>query len=190
MKFHGYDNLLNYIDDLIYIGLSSKIHQSYQFWLSLLQDLGLQVSQSKLVSPHTEVTCLGIVVNTINSTISTLAEKLEEIYNMCTHWTSKSTCTKRQLQSLLGYLLYIAKCIRPARFFLKLILQALRDSHSTSYINLSREFHSDLNWFRVSLEQHNGVTFFNNEPIDYQVYLDASLSALEVYLVHQYMPCP
>ena len=107
MKLHGYDNIMNYIDDLIYIGLPSKIHQSYQFLLFLLQDLGLQVSQSKLLSPHTEVTCLDIVVNTITSTISVPAEKLHEIHNICTHFTSKSTCTKRQFRSLLGSLLYI-----------------------------------------------------------------------------------
>ena len=58
MKQHGHNTLMNYIDNLIYIGLPSNIHQSYQFLLSLLQDLGLQVSQSKLITPHTEVTCL------------------------------------------------------------------------------------------------------------------------------------
>ena len=36
----------------------------------------------------------------------------------------------------------------------------------------------DLNWFRVFLKQYNGLTFFNNKPVDFQVYLDASLSGL------------
>ena len=72
MKQHGHNALMNYVDGLIYIGLPSKIHQSYQF----LQDLGLQVSQSKLIPPHTQVTCLGIVVNT---------KILQEIHNI---WTS------------------------------------------------------------------------------------------------------
>ena len=71
-----------------YIGLPSKIHQSYQ-------DLGLQVSQSKLIPLHTQVTCLGIVVNTITRTISIPTEKLQETQNMCTQWTLKPTCTKR-----------------------------------------------------------------------------------------------
>ena len=35
MKQHGYDALMNYIVDLIYIGLPSKIHESSQFLLSL-----------------------------------------------------------------------------------------------------------------------------------------------------------
>ena len=53
MKCHGHNALLNYIDDLIYIGLPSKIYDSYQFLLYLLQDLGLEVSKKKLLPPST-----------------------------------------------------------------------------------------------------------------------------------------
>ena len=41
VKYHGHNALLNYIDDLMYIGLPSKIHQSVL--VSLLQELGLEV---------------------------------------------------------------------------------------------------------------------------------------------------
>ena len=40
---HDHNSLLNYIDDLIHMGLPSKIYDSYQFLLSLLKDLGLLV---------------------------------------------------------------------------------------------------------------------------------------------------
>ena len=79
MKQHGHNTPMNYIDDLIYIGLPSKIHQSYQFLLSLLQDLGFQISHSKLIPPDTQVTCLGIVVDTITRTISIPTEKLQQL---------------------------------------------------------------------------------------------------------------
>ena len=46
MKQNGHNVLFNYIDELMYVELPSKIHDSYQFLLSLLQDLGLE---SKLV---------------------------------------------------------------------------------------------------------------------------------------------
>ena len=36
----------------------------------------------------------------------------------------------------------------------------------------------DLNWFKLYLKQYNGVTFFNHKPVDFQVYLEASLSGL------------
>ena len=45
MMSHGYRGLSNYIDHLIYTGLLADIHNSYQFLLNLLQELGLNISQ-------------------------------------------------------------------------------------------------------------------------------------------------
>ena len=70
MRQHGFPGLWTYIDDLIYTGLPSKIHQSYTFLLHLLQQLGLDISMEKLVSPTTSAICLGILVNTVTRTIS------------------------------------------------------------------------------------------------------------------------
>ena len=47
MKTFGYPHLLNYIDDLIYIGLPSDIQACYQCLLHLLQQLGLEISHKK-----------------------------------------------------------------------------------------------------------------------------------------------
>ena len=70
ISYHGFPGLWNYIDDLIYTGLLSKIHQSYNFLLQLLQQLGLDISIEKLVSPSTSVICLGIIINTESRTYS------------------------------------------------------------------------------------------------------------------------
>ena len=145
MKGFSYPNLLNYIDDLIYIGLPSEIQTSYQCLLDLLQQLGLDISHKKLVAPCTAAICLGILVDSVNRTISIPDEKLKEIVEMCKNWQTKNLCTKTQLQSLLGSLLYITKCVRPARFFLNRMLQVLRDSHTLNRICLTRAFHRDLN---------------------------------------------
>ena len=178
MKQHNHNALLNYIDDLIYIGLPSKIHQSYKFLLSLLQDLGLEVSDSKLVPPSTCVTCLGIQVDTVNKTLSIPQEKLQEIKTVCKAWTHKKVVTKQQYQSLLGSLLYITKCIKPARIFLNRMLQVLRAHHNSHRFTLQSEFFQDLCWFNTFLDQYNGVTYFDNRTPQYVVHLDASLSGM------------
>ena len=49
MTSHGHKGLFNYIDDLIYTGLPSEIHNFYQFLLNLLQELGLDISRKKLI---------------------------------------------------------------------------------------------------------------------------------------------
>ena len=68
MKEFGYLNLMNYIDNLIYIGLPS-VQASYQCLLDLLQQLGLEISQKNLVAPFTAVICLGILVDLVNQII-------------------------------------------------------------------------------------------------------------------------
>ena len=76
-----------------------------------------------MVAPSTAAICLGILVDSVNRTISIPDEKLKEIFDLCKQWGTKSTCTKTQLQSFLGSLLYITKCVCPARFFFNRMLQ-------------------------------------------------------------------
>ena len=87
--------------------------------LNLLQELGLDISRKKLIALATSVICLGILVDSVNKTISIPGLKLQEIINTCKNWASKTYCSKNELQSLLGLLLYITKCVKPARFFSK-----------------------------------------------------------------------
>ena len=149
MTVSGFPNLFKYIDDLVYTGLPSNIHQAFHFLKHLLADLGLDISYKKLVPPDTAVTCLGILINTIDKTIAIPANKLQEITAICNNWTTHTYCSKRDLQSLLGSLLYITKCVKPARSFLNRMLQLLRDNCHNSKILLSPEFFRDLAWFRV-----------------------------------------
>ena len=168
--------LYNYIDDLIYMGLPHNIHQSYSTLLSLLQELGLEISQSKLVAPTSCAVCLGIEINTENRTLKIPAEKLLEIQQICMNFASKSKVAKNQFQSLLGSLLYITKCVKPARFFLNRMLQLLRDHTSKHTITLDGNFYKDLNWFNTFLNQYNGVTFYDYQKPQHIVHLDACLT--------------
>ena len=52
MVHHGHPYLHNYIDDLLYCGLPSKIHSAYEFLLQLLQELGLDISDKNLHPRH------------------------------------------------------------------------------------------------------------------------------------------
>ena len=50
MAQHGFPLLYNYIDDLIYTGLPSKINKSFIFLKKLLGELGLDISNKKIGS--------------------------------------------------------------------------------------------------------------------------------------------
>ena len=145
------------MDDIIYCGTPSQIHPAFQFLVDLLDQLGLTLNSKKLVAPTTSKVCLGILIDTKTRTMSVPSEKLENIIYMCTDWQNKKYCTKQELQSLLGSLLYVSKCVRPARTFLNRMLQVLRSMGSNSSTKLTVEFFKDLKWFSTVLKQFNGI---------------------------------
>ena len=94
-----------------------KLTLHINFLLQLLTQLGLPISEAKLVPPSTSVVCLGILINTLDRTFSIPPDKLSDINATCKKWETKGKCTKKESQSLLGLLLYVTKCVKPAVFF-------------------------------------------------------------------------
>ena len=48
---HGFPNLFNYVDDLIYCGTPSNIYSAFHFLCDLIRQLGVDVNPKKLVQP-------------------------------------------------------------------------------------------------------------------------------------------
>ena len=82
-----------------------------------MEDLGLEISHKKLVPPDIVVICLGIQIDMVTGALSILDQKITEIIALCKSWTCETYCSNTVLHSLLGILLYISTCVKPARFF-------------------------------------------------------------------------
>ena len=176
MKKMGH-KIIGYIDDYVGFGVPSDAKASFDCLYDLLQELGLTISSKTLIPPSTVVTCLGIEVNTKKGTLRT-TEKMVQISDMLQSWKGKKFCTKRQLQSLLGHLLYIHKCVKPTRYFLNRMLEVLRDAHNATHISLNPAFHRDLRWFLTFHPDFNGVPLYDHKKVAFQVHLDACLQGL------------
>ena len=175
MRRSGF-TIIDYTDDYVRVGVPSIASASYAFLLQLMQRLGLTVSEKKLVPPGTRVVSLGILIDTICGTVEIPAEKLQQINITVRQWLGKDVAMKRELQSILGLLLYIHKCVRPVRIFLNRMLEVLRSSHSTQKITLTGEFKHDLRWFARFLPDYNGVSLYDHKPIDIILELDVCLT--------------
>ena len=105
-------------------------------------------------------------------------DKLSEIRDCCIKWQHKTYCTKLELHSLLGKLLYITKRVKSSRPFLNRMLELLRKADKQVKISLTEEFRKDLHWFITFLPKFNGVAFFSHEKICSHIELDASLQGL------------
>ena len=101
--------------------------------------------------------------------------------------------SKKVYQSLLGKLLYLHKCVDPARVFVNRMLFLFRQNHDKKKIKLSPDFFKDLDWFIQFLPHFNGKVLYKKpfpQPID-TVFVDASLTGIGGYGEIEFMlpPC-
>ena len=102
----------------------------------------------------------------------------------------QNTLHQCQLQSLLGSLLYVTKCVRSSRFFLNRLLHLLRTMHDKDQVQLSVDAQRDINWFSKFLPTFYGVTIFDHRPITFDIELDACLQSLEARCGNQVYALP
>lgn len=155
-------SLFNYLDDFIGVSPPSTANTDFQALGELLASLGLQESSQKSCSPSPVMICLGVQLDTNNFTLSVSSERLCEIEHLLEQWLTKRTATKTALQSLVGKLVFVSKCVRQSRVFIARILALLgKLRHNHHHANLTAEFRKDLVWWRRFLREYNGVSMIN-----------------------------
>ena len=157
-----------------------KAQAAFQTLYDLLQELGLPVNPDKCYPPSKILTCLGIEVNITANTISISEEKIRAIHAECTAIYGKSRISKHTFQSLLGKLLYVHKCVAPARMFVNRILQVFRKNSHKKCITMDGEFKKDLAWFIRFLPEYNGIVFIDKQKLggNETLYIDACLTGM------------
>ena len=77
-------------------------------------------------------------------------------------WIHKRTAAKAALQSLVGKMIFISKCVRQSRIFIARILILLRKVlFNHHHVNLTAEFRKDIAWWRRFLRAYNGVSMIS-----------------------------
>ena len=154
--------MFNYLDDFIGVSSPSTATSDFQALGDLLTSLGLQESSEKSCSPSPVMICLGVQLDTNNFTLSVSSERLCELETLLHRWLTKRTATKSALQSLVGKLVFVSKCVRQSRVFIARILALLgKLRHNHHHANLTAEFRKDLVWWLRFLREYNGVSMIN-----------------------------
>ena len=163
-----------------YILVSPKADHHFDSLASLLIELGLPSNPEKQTPLCRALTCLGIRIDLDTNTLSIDPHKLQYIHEECLVIAGKRHLTKKSFQSLLGKLLYIHKCVVPARTFINRMLALFRQNSTKRRIALTEEFHKDLSWFLLFLPKFNGITYIQklDIPGSQTLHVDASLTGL------------
>ena len=116
----GIPHVLHYLDDYIIIAPpSSPLCQSY---LEILDrectDLRVPIAAHKRDGPTTLIIFLGILIDTIKGELRLPADKLEWLQALLREWGDRKSCTRRELESLIGLLNHACKVVRPGQSFL------------------------------------------------------------------------
>ena len=173
-------NMIAYIDDYILVSPKATALHQFDTLASILSQLGLPSNPPKQTPPCRALTCLGIRFDIDANTMSTDPQKLQSIYTECQTVKCKRHLTRKSFQSLLGKLLYIHKCVLPARTFINRMLAHFRQNSNKQRFYLTPEFYKDLDWFLAFLPQFNGITYIRKPdmPYNHTLHIDASLTGL------------
>ena len=151
-------SLVNYIDDLAGAEVPCRADEGYSKLGALLHDVGLAESHDKACPPSTNMTFLGIDFDSIAGTLTIPKDKLDEVKNALGVWLNKDKASRKEVQSLIGSLNFLASCVRPGRVFLSRILNFLRDMKGEGDCTLTADFKQDVRWWNIYAPLYNGVS--------------------------------
>lgn len=167
-----------YLDDIITLSPNKeKAVADHQTVRDLLSRLGLPVAEEKIQPPARTVEWLGINIDSANMTISIPPHKVQETLRVVNKYRARRSMTRKDLQSLIGRLIHIAKCVSPARLFVSRLLDALRET-KTKYIKISTQMKEDLEWFAEFCVGWNGIALIPPSDPDITIAVDASLTGV------------
>jgi len=158
---------LQYVDDCVGVERDGNTATTaFTRLRDVITELGLKEAPDKLCPPSTRMEFIGITFDTVAGTISIPQDKVLEILCLVRDWLGRTSATKHQLQSLLGKLHHIAKCVKPARLFVARMLDTLRSAPDRGRILLDDDFRCDVQWFANFLPSYNGRSLMEYAGID------------------------
>jgi hypothetical protein len=168
--------------------------------LQLFAMLGIPVNTTKFAAegaPTQTPTILGVRIDTNTMTAQLTPDRLREVTELCAQWLDRTTCTKRELQALVGKLSFAARVVRPGRIFLARLLDTLRahhHMHGSWPIAISADCVADISWWRRFVSRWNGTHLLYDElwqqPDVLQLWTDASLLGYGAVCGLRYMSVP
>ena len=118
--------LLNYVNDFVGAEHKNNIWKAYNHLSKLLKDLQVDTSQEKMVPPTTRLEFLGITFDSLTMTMEISEDKMEEIKQELESWLTKTQARRREVESLVGKLQFLAKCVKAGRIFLSRLINWIR----------------------------------------------------------------
>jgi hypothetical protein len=155
--------LFHYLDDFLTMGPanSPKCQSLMETAFRVFDRLGLPLHLQKCEGPSSVLVFLGIELDSVQQFARLPREKVDRILRLLQSWSRKKTCSRRDLESLIGSLHHACRVVIPGRTFLRRMIDLLCCfRHRDHPIRLNAEFRRDLHWWLSFFQEWNGMSFF------------------------------
>ena len=117
---HLISSLIHYLDDYFTAVKANSLQcaANVEIICKMFKQLGIPVAEDKLEGPTTIIVYLGIVIGSIKQQIRLPLDKYNELSSLLEQWQKCKKCTKQQLLSLIGKLVFVSKVVRSSWLFL------------------------------------------------------------------------
>ncbi len=155
--------IVNYLDDFAGAQITGKAVDAFVTLGEVLSELGVKEASEKAFAPNTNMEFLGVEFDTVELEMRVTPARLAEAAQITKLWLSKKSTTRKELESLLGKLLFISKCVRPGRLFVARLLEFLRSvPKGRRRVTIPCEIKRDIKWWDEFLASYNGVSIMGD----------------------------
>ncbi|KAI2650053.1 Pro-Pol polyprotein [Labeo rohita] len=174
--------LIHLLDDFLIVSPPDSVPAAHLLTTQkLFSELGIPLAQDKTEGPSTSIEFLGINLDSQKFLASLPKEKIDRTILVASTLLSKSSCSKRELLSILGHLNFAMRIIPQGRPFISHLLSLASSAHALEdIISITDSCRNELSLWISFLKQWNGLSFFYSNlissPIDIPLYIDAAPS--------------
>jgi hypothetical protein len=166
LEISAHRSVIHYVDDFLFViepGAEEAAHAMLKGAHALCEELGLPLAPEKSEGPVTDLTFLGIKLDTVAMTASLPAARLAELKRLIVGWKMKEKASVKELQSLAGMLNFACFVVRPGRFFLRRIIDHITHISSLglgvhAQCDLTGPVFADIEWWHQFLPEWNGIS--------------------------------
>ena len=155
----GVQDIFHYLDDFAIVGPleSSTCANHVHIFQWECAALGVPLASDKTEGPTTCLTLLGIEIDTVAGELRLLPEKLSRLKELVRGLLGRGSCTRRELESAVGFLQHAATVVKPGKSFMRRMFALLNSVDKPHYfIKLGSTARADLAWWDSFAQRWNG----------------------------------
>jgi hypothetical protein len=156
--------VIHYVDDFLFVvapGRTEEAQRMLDRARAICAELGLPLADVKTEGPCTKLTFLGIELDSVALEARLPAARLREMRLLVMDWGSRPQASMRDLQSLAGLRNFACYVVRPGRFYVRRIFNAIarlqhQGVHPSAPRPVDGDIRADLAWWAQFLSAWNG----------------------------------